>query len=247
MKKKILFISATHGDEGFSIKVLDELEKKYPKDKYGFERIIGNPQALSLNLIQKEANLNRSAPGNLKSPLYEERRAAEIMAIAKRFQYVIDLHGANSRCGIVLIICKPSLPNFLLAGMFKVKKVVIWSTREDYQSGPLTQFCETGLEIECGPKTDKRIQKKLKMVLENFIKNYQKINIEEIMKNLKNKKFYAVYDKENQTDKTLIDFRKVRKGKEEYYPFMSNVYPNLACYKLRKIKFEELFLSLSKI
>ena len=247
MKKQILFISATHGDEGFSIKVLDELEERYPKGKYGFERIIGNPKALSLNIRQIEANLNRSAPGNLKSPIYEERRAAEIMAEAKKFQYVIDLHGANSRCGIVIIICKPSLPNFLLAGMLNVKNVVIWSTKEDFKSGPLTQFCETGFEIECGPKTEKRIQKKMKMVLENFLKNYQKIGIEEIMENLRSKKFYAIYDKENQTDKALIDFRKIRKGTEEYYPFMSNIYPNLACYKLRGIKFEELFLSLSKI
>jgi len=247
MKKQILFISATHGDEGFSIKVLDELEKKYPGDKYGFARTVGNPKALSLNVKQIEANLNRSAPGNSKSPIYEKRRAAEIMIKAKKFQYVIDLHGANSSCGIVLIICKPSLPNFLLAGIFNVKRVIIWSTKEDYKSGPLTQFCETGLEIECGPKNEKRIQKELKMVLKNFVKNYKKIAIDEIMKNLRNGEFYAIYDKENQINKSLTDFKKVKKGKEEYYPFMCNVYPNLACYKLRKIKFEELFLSLSKI
>ncbi len=98
MKKsqlRALFISATHGDEGFSIKVLDELERKYPKDKYGFERIIGNPKALTKNVRFIDANLNRSAPGKKNSLIYEQRRAFKIMQLTKKFDYVIDLHGGR--------------------------------------------------------------------------------------------------------------------------------------------------------
>lgn len=245
--KKILFISATHGDEGFSIKVLDELERKYPKDKYGFERIIGNPRALALGVRGTDGNLNRLAPGKPKSKIYEERRAFGIMKIVKNYDYVIDLHGANSKCGIVIIICNPILPNFILAGMFDIKKIVIWSTKEDYKSGPLTQFCKTGLEIECGIKTDLEIQKELKIVLKKFIKNYQKMDVKKIMDNLRQKELYVVYDKLMGKDKSLQDFKKIKKEREVFYPFMADAYPGIACYKVRKIKFQKLFLAFSKV
>lgn len=248
MKKKILFISATHGEEGFSIKVLDELEKKYPKSKYCYERIIGNPKALAKKIRYVDTNLNRSAPGNKNSKFYEEKRAFEIMNIAKKYEYVIDLHGADSNCGVVLIICNPILPNFILAGMLEIKKIVIWRTKEDLKKGPLTQFCRpAGLEIECGRKNDSRVQNRLKKILERFLKTYSLISIEEIMNNLRKKTFYVIYDKQYKEDAGLQDFKKVRGEKETFYPFMSNVYSEIGCYKMRKIKLEELFLSQSKI
>lgn len=248
MKNKILFISATHGEEGFSIKVLDELEKKYPKSKYYYERIIGNPKALARNIRYLDVNLNRSAPGNKSSEFYEEKRAFEIMEISKKFDYVIDLHGADSSCGVVIIMCNPTLSNFVLAGMLEIKKIVIWRTKEDLENGPLTQFCKpAGLEIECGEKTDLRIQNKLKKVLGKFIKTYQKIRIEKIMENLKRKEIYVVYDKQSNKNSDLRDFEKTRRGNETFYPFMSNIYPKIGCYKMKRIKLEELFLLQSKI
>lgn len=247
LKQKLLFISATHGDEGFSIPILDSLEKRYPKADYCYDRIIGNPRALEKQIRFMEKNLNRSAPGDKNGKFYEERRAFKLLKKARDFDYVIDLHGAPSKCGIVIIICKPSLANFTLAGMLDIKKIVIWSTNEDYKSGPITQFCKTGLEIECGEKTDLKIQRKLKTILEKFIKNYQQIRTEEIIENLQKKQIYAVYDKQETFGQELEDFKKVVSGTEEFFPFMSNTYPELACYKLRKIKFEELFLEQSEI
>lgn len=248
MKNKILFISATHGEEGFSIRVLDELERKYSKSKYCYERIIGNPKALAKNIRYLDTDLNRSAPGNKNSELYEEKRAFEIMKIAKKYEYVIDLHGADSNCGVVIIMCNPTLSTFALAGMLEIKKIVIWRIKEDLKKGPLTQFCKpAGLEIECGRKTNSRIQDELKKILGKFMKTYQKISIEKVMNNLEKKELYVVYDKQNNEDNGLQDFKRTKKGNEIFYPFMSNVYPKIACYKMRKIKLAELFLSQSKI
>lgn len=246
MKKKVLFISATHGEEGFSIQVLNEIRKEYPK--YVFEGIIGNPKAFEKKVRYVDTNLNRSAPGNKNSKSYEDRRAFEIMEIAKKFDYVIDIHGADSKCGITIIICNPILPNFVLAGMLPIGKIVIWRTKEDLKKGPLTQFCKpAGLEIECGRKTDLAIKNKLKNVLVKFLRTYQKITIKEIMKNLGTKEFYVIYDKQTKKDKAFQDFKKVRTKKEIFYPFMSNVYPSISCYKMKKISFEKLFLSQSNI
>lgn len=248
MKNKVLFISATHGEEGFSVKILDKLEKKYPKSKYGYERIIGNPKAFSKNIRYLDSNLNRSAPGNKNSKFYEKKRAFKIMQITKKYKYVIDLHGADSDCGVVIIICNPILSNFVLAGMLEIKKIVIWRTKEDLNKGPLTEFCKpAGLEIECGRKTDSKIQDKLKQVLNRFIKTYRKISIEKVMKNLRKKELYVIYGKQNNQDCSLQDFKKTKRGNEIFYPFMSNVYPKIGCYKMKKIKLEKLFLSQSKI
>ena len=63
MKKKILFISATHGEEGFSIKVLDGIERKYPKNLYGYERIVGNPKALRKKIRYVDSNLKHGIQG----------------------------------------------------------------------------------------------------------------------------------------------------------------------------------------
>lgn len=247
MKNKVLFISATHGDEGFSIPVLNELEKRYPKDKFAYDRIIGNPKALKLSIRQTEGNLNRLAPGNPNSNIYEERRASKIMQIAKKYSCVIDLHGADSDCGIVIIMCNPTLSNFILAGMLDIQKIIIWDTKEDIKKGPLTKFCPRGLEIECGSKTNLKIQKGLEKILTKFIKNYQSISIREVIDNLEKKEILQVYDKLMGIGKGLQDFRKTSRNNEDFYPFMSNQYPDMACYKMKKIKLENLFLSQSKI
>jgi hypothetical protein len=42
---EILFISATHGNEGFSVDVMEEMQRTYDPAKYGYDWIIGNPLA----------------------------------------------------------------------------------------------------------------------------------------------------------------------------------------------------------
>lgn len=246
MNNKILFISATHGNEEYSIKVLDSLEKKYPKSEYGYERIIGNPKALKRDIRFIERDLNRSAPGDIKSKVYEKKRAAEIMKISEEFKYVIDLHGSNSKCGVTVIIPYPSVRNILLSGLFDIKKVVIWYTKKSYKNVPLTQYCKPpGLEIECGPKKDPKISIALKKVLEKFLRDQEGMGIEQLITRLKNKEFYLVYGIYKSKNKITKDFKKIETEKEKFYSFMSaNQYPGkITCYKMRKIKFEDLFLS----
>lgn len=245
MNNKILFISATHGNEEYSIKVLDDLERKYPKSEYGYERIIGNPKALKKNVRYIDQDLNRSAPGDIKSKIFEKKRAAEIMKISEKFKYVIDLHGSNSKCGVTIIIPYPSIENIFLSGLFDIKKVVIWYTKRSDENVPLTQSCKPpGLEIECGPKSDPKISIELNKVLERFLKGQRSMNIEKLMKSLETKEFYLVYGIYKSENKIARDFKKVKTDREEFYSFMStNQYPGeINCYKMRRIKFEDLFL-----
>jgi len=249
MKKKILFITATHGNEEFSIEVLNKLERKYSRKKFGYERIIGNPKALEKSIRYTDSDLNRSAPGNISSCIYEEKRAAEIMKITEKFKFVIDIHGSIADCGIVIIISKPSIQNIALSGILPIKRIVIWYTKDCLKTGPITQFCKVpGLEIECGPKNNKSIKAKLEKLIEQFLLKGRDMRIEEIMDNLKTKEFYVIYGKLPGKGKGLRDFKEVTRKQDRFYPFMSsNQYINTACYKMKRVNMEDLFLSLSEI
>ena len=43
--RKILFITATHGNEQDGVKVMQQLENELPKDEYNYDWIIGNEKA----------------------------------------------------------------------------------------------------------------------------------------------------------------------------------------------------------
>lgn len=242
-KEKILFITATHGDEGFSREVFKRLAVSYPRNNYGYDRIVGNPRALRAGVRYTEADLNRSAPGDLASPVYEERRAAQIMQIARNYQSVIDVHGTVADSGIVTIIPYPTLPNLMLASMLPVERNVIWYAKSSLETGPLVQFVDRpAVEIECGPKSSEDIKSRLEAVIGTFLERRATWNLDQVIDNLAGKVFYNVYDRLDGDGTSYADFVLAQNGDEEFYPFMSNQYPGIACYKMRRVNIEEMFL-----
>lgn len=228
-KQTILFILATHGDEGFTIPIFQKIEKRYPKDKFNYDWIVGNPKAVELNSRYVDADLNRSAPGDSSSIIYEKKRAAEIIEFANNFDCVIDVHGSISDCGIITIIPKPTINNLLLAGTLPIQRNVIWYAKSSLEEGPIVQFCDpTALEIECGPKENKQVQKELEKIIIEIISGDYRIS------RLSEKEFYAVYGKKEADGNKYSDF--VESGdSEKFYPFLANQYPGIACYKMKKI------------
>lgn len=244
MKKKILFIIATHGDESFSLPVLQKLEVKYPKKQYAYDWVIGNPKALKQNIRFVEKDLNRSAPGSQTSVYYEERRAYEILNIAKNYDYIFDIHGTKAFSGIVTIVSLPTLENILLSGLLPIQNVVIWNAEQSRVSGPLPQYMgKPSVGIECGPKNSIETKNKLESVLIDIILNFRSNTISSGIKKLNKKTFYEVYGKlEGNRNKT--DFKKYRGNGEKYFAFLgNNQYSGISCYKMRKILFSDLFLS----
>lgn len=241
-KGKILFIAATHGDEGFSVDVFKNFAQRYPRKEYGYDLIVGNPKALKRGIRYIEADLNRSAPGSLTSRVYEEKRAAQIMELSKRYKFVIDVHGTVADSGIVTIIPYPTLPNLLLAAMLPIERNVIWYARSSLEKGPLVQFIDCpGIEIECGPKSSERLKTELETVLSTFLETRAGGNLDQIIDNLKDKAFYNVYGRRDGGG-DYADFVLAKDGDEEFYPFLVDQYPGVACYKMKKVNFEELFL-----
>ncbi len=233
MTKKILFITATHGDEKLGVEILKDLNNKDLGSE--FDSIIGNPKALQENKRFIEDDLNRIFPGK-KTGNYEERRAVEIISVAKKYDWVIDIHGSVSPTGIFVIVTKFNLANMLLALRFDIKRIVIWADAPEC-TGSLSTFMPAGIEIESGYRDDplikKDLVKKLKKFLMNLDKNYN--TIEE----LKKKEIYYYTGKLKKSDcqkpASLQNWKKIN----DYYPlFVDGQYSELWCYKFKKLEFK---------
>lgn len=237
-KKDILIIAATHGNEQFSIPVIKNLEKRYP-DRFGW--VIGNKRAIKENRRSIDIDLNRSAPGNENGVLYEQRRAWELINIARRYRFVIDVHDTPAKTGLFAIVCNPNPGNLLLASVLPVERVVIWSDTECEKSGPITQFVPCGVEIECGPKNSAATQQKLFIVLKEIMAkgiSYDPIKVNK-------KQWFRVYGKligkGGKNKPKLKEFTKIKIKKEVFYPLLIGRYQKVLCYKMEKISWWDLF------
>lgn len=241
--RNILFIGATHGNEEFSLPVLEKLERTYPKNQFGYNWTIGNRKALSANRRFTDSDLNRSAPGNLKSPLFEERRAAQLMDISNGFDAVIDIHGTTADVGICTIIPYPSLQNILFSSILPIKRNVIWYAEESQTKGPITQYCkQPALEIECGPKDSPIIASQLFELLEESLSRMQTMNPLRWSKSIEEKQYFQVYGSLPGRIDDLTNFQKYTLDQETFYPFLANQYPDIACFKMKQVSLSELWL-----
>ncbi len=220
IKNKILILTATHGNEEFSIPVVEKLSKKFD-----FDWKISNPKALKLRQRFFEKDLNRSGPGNLNGKLYEERRAKKVINIARTYKITIDLHGTISSTGCFLILSDPNWQNIELAKKFNVKNVVLWPSL--MSTGPLTQFIPNSLEIECGPKDSPETADKLNKILNDFLSGKD---------GAKKQNFYIVTGKfVKKPKKKMKEFKKFSYKKETFYPLMVGQYPGITCYMMQRL------------
>lgn len=237
MKNDILFVGATHGDERIGVEVLCELERR----KKGFDWIIGNPKGFERGSREYEGDLNRSAPGDPSSSLYAHRRAAEILALSKSYESVIDIHGTNANTGIFIIITRPTETNLELALRFNISNVVIWPSFSPELSGPLSEFFSCGLEIECGPKESPAIRKQLLSILEAFLAQREAgSGSARVASQGMPRRFYEVYGSLAQGEKgtRLSEFEEVALNGETFYPLLVDEYrqrQNIVCYKMRRL------------
>jgi len=226
-KKPILFLTATHGDEPIGLDVLRKLEQSPD-----YDWLIANEKALELNQRFVDCDLNRSGPGNPNSEKYEERRAAEIIEQAKKYNLTIDLHGSKADTGIFIILTKLSFNDLMLALQFNIHNIVIWLPSTEREYGPLVEFIEPAIEIEAGPKNDPEIKQKLKKIIQEFCKNYRQSITKE---SLAGKNIYFVNGKLEKCGQQLKDFELTKIGGEEFYPLLAGEY-GLGCYKMIKVR-----------
>ncbi len=234
MTNKILFIGGTHGDEPIGVVTLKQLGET----RGDFDWIIGNPRALQQQTRYTERDLNRSAPGNMASLIYEEKRADEIIQKSQNYQYTVDIHGAKNDMGICILITNPTRENFALATQFNIQSIVIWPSITPEMQYPMSEFFPCGIEIECGDKTASQTMKQLTQILNDFldgkIENTQQKNIYRMIGPLN----------KNEIEKNSIlrEFEEINLNNEKITPVFLGTYdyPEIIGYKLKKLSDEEL-------
>ena len=225
MPPETLFFTAVHGNEGFSIPVVQQLSKKFD-----FEWIIANPRALENNCRFIEADLNRSGPGDPNSNVYEKRLAFRLIKKGCEYQQVIDIHGTDANTGVFIIIGDPNWQNIELAKKFDIANVVLWPGL--LPTGPLCQFIPNSLEIENGPKNSPFISQELERVLAAFLSN-QSPSITQ--------QYFIVTGKLiNVNPEGLKDFREVTIENTTFYPLIVGQYPGVTCYMMQKLNSDKI-------
>ena len=226
-KKDALFLGATHGDEQVGVKALENLE-----DSNKFDWLLVNEAAYKEGKRFLEIDMNRAAPGSIDSDKYEEKRVAEILRKFDSYNYIVDIHGTVANSGLFIIMTKLSFDDLLLALQFDIPNIVIWLPKEKKPTGPLVEFAQPGIEIECGPKDSEAVTTELTEKLKTFLNNYN----EPITKdNLKGKSIFWVDGKIEKSPVPLKDFELTKIDKEEFYPLLVGEY-GISCYKMRKFE-----------
>jgi len=241
-----LFIAATHGDEPIGVALLDELSKK-TGDQISYESLIANPVALEQDKRYTETDLNRVAPGDIKSSIYEIKRAAEIIGQFEKYKYVIDIHQTKVNDRIIIIIPKLTRESLALALAFDINEIIIWpSAKKKESSKPLVYFAPYGIEIECGTKNSfKKTLQALERITVNFLRNGH-LNIEKnfasLQTEMERKNFYLVYNRISKNEVkgiNLQDFEEVNTGKEKFTPLLFGAHQGLIGYKMKKLNLQE--------
>lgn len=236
---KTLFIAATHGNESYSIPVMEAIEERFPKDEYTYDWMIGNPLALAQGVRYVMADMNRVAPGDSESQLYEERRAAELVRIASMYDRVVDIHGSSSICGPTTLIPFPNSQNISLAAEFQLERNMVWYSEKSAARGPLAQHMPVpAIELEFGPKDDPEVSRQLYDTIANYLRR-QKLGA--LGHQATQMMFYDVYGKcFNATTQDVYDFGEVELDGEAFYAYMVRVYQGVTCYKARLSSYSEI-------
>lgn len=221
---KTLIIGATHGNEPIGVRALESIGTQ----REDFDWIIGNPRAYEQNIRYTDTDLNRSAPGDTTSKNYEERRAAELVALSKKYEATIDIHGTSKDTGCFIIITNPSKENIELAKQLDVERVVYWPALSPELEGPVSEFFPCGLEIECGPKEDTSTQVELERILNRYLDGKPRKT---------EQRFYEVYGQlEGKSTVQLQEFEEVTIENETFAPLLIGSYQDsygVSCFKLR--------------
>jgi succinylglutamate desuccinylase len=235
MKKEILIIAATHGDERIGLEVYGNLSNM-GLEKY-FDFLIANPLALAEGKRFIDCDLNRSYPGAINSRLYEKRQAALNLALAKKYRYIIDLHEASSGTDDFIIVPRRRLPAADFLKFINLRKVLLWPEPR----GPLGDVLPRCVELEFGLKKHARrdiIKKATKTVAAFLLAASDNKKIIPSSKSV-----YRVYGelRLGQYDGSIAklkDFKNTKINNETFYPLLVGQYlkNKIVCYKMTKEK-----------
>ncbi len=143
----ILIIGGMHGNEPLGQELVAMFERK-PVDNVAV--LLANPMAIAVNQRYTGEDLNRSFPGDLNSDMYETKRAAELLDIAKKYDVVFDFHNTHcpeNDCGFVGDTASDTLLD--ISSWLGLKKVIV----ADYEC--INKYAPNCLSVEISLDSDR--------------------------------------------------------------------------------------------
>jgi succinylglutamate desuccinylase len=212
-KKDVLIVVCLHGNEPFGLEVQKELEHE-------FDFLIGNPEALKKKVRFLETDLNRSFPGSEEGSI-EEKRAIEIVQIAKKYTLIIDLHSTTSETELFAITTQLTDEIKNLTQQMNIPKLVHISA-EIGKNKSLLDHVPLGISLEVGPHDRKENAKETVEAIRSLFKATTENKDLEI---------FEVFDTVKGTGTPdITNFKEVKKGErvsnETAAPY--NFYPIMA-------------------
>lgn len=118
---KLLVIGGMHGNETLGLEVVKLFNNNSVNQ---VDTLLANEQAIKTNCRFVVQDLNRSFPGDSDSTIYELKRAAQILKLAKIYDVVLDFHNTycpNNDCGLVgQTAAQQMYSAAILLGLYKV-------------------------------------------------------------------------------------------------------------------------------
>ena len=196
IKKRLLIVSGTHGNEINPIWAVDKFKKLIGfncKDR-NLEFILGNPEAYKRGLRYIDIDLNRSFNVNKTSAnqnLYEIERAEYLLRNfgikgSQPCHIAIDLHTTTSSMGTSIVMYGRRKKDLCLAAILQNKfgLPIYLHEKDQKQTGFLVESWPSGLVIEIGPVAqnhyDSKIVEKFIMILlylNDFVKAFKNSEI----------------------------------------------------------------------
>ena len=166
--KQIAFVGCTHGDEQLGRYIVNEFP--FGKtDTLMYRTIIGNPDAMNLNVRGVEGDLNRSYPGDPQGNL-EERRAAQILPFLQKYDVVIDFHQAFAHMPDLIIVKEWKEEIAAVADCFDMDHVLELDKGSGTYTGMMMSHVNNGIATEYGyAHNHKEACQRAKRDIENII------------------------------------------------------------------------------
>lgn len=146
-RPRVAVFACMHGDERYGARVLKRLETL--KDVHGtLTLVIAHPRAMRQNVRYIKKDLNRSFPGARRGIL-EKRIAYSLAPLARKQDFVLDLHATRSRMERVAITPRLTKHVHEAIRATGIPKVVHLNATH-FGKGVLLGVCRAGVALEYG-------------------------------------------------------------------------------------------------
>lgn len=217
----IVVMAGVHGNEKCGIVAFEQVlpTLRITKGKVTF--VIGNPEAVALNVRFTQSNLNRMFRGDEgmteeEKNSYEFERARELMPILKKADALLDIHSSTTAQTIPFIICEQQSYDCAayLPGEIIVSGIdVLHPTGTD---AFVNQSGGKGICIECGNHDDSKSVSIALCAIEIFLSYFKVIEVKKELKKYPQRKVQADWIYKNVGDfkltRPFAEFERLKEG-----------------------------------